>query len=398
MTCPTIHLNAVQVLSVSCVGLLVGMYLKRTVPLLERLNIPAPIIGGLLYAAINLLLHDRLLNIEMDLVLQNMLMTAFFTTIGMSASLALIRAGGKQVVLFLALTCIGALCQNLLGISVTKMLGLDPLLGIIGGSVALTGGPGTALAFGGVFEQRYGVANATGVGVACAMFGIACGGLIGGPIGAGFIRKGELRGGTTAYAPAQEAAIEAVESRGMSPLLRNVIILAITMGIGTRISDALGATGIALPGYLGAMIAAAIIRNIDDRTRWFRIDTRGLDEIGDVALSIFVVMAMLSLRLWELFALALPILVLLSAQLVLVWLMCKAVFRLMGRDYEAAVMSAGFCGFMLGTAANAMASMTVLRDKFGAAPRAFLIVPLVGVSLIDFFNALMVNLLAAWLR
>ncbi len=389
-TIPLVKVTAVQVLGLSCLGLGLGSWIVRRIAVIDRLNIPAPIVGGLLFAVIGLALRGRWLDIDYDLSLQPVLMVAFFTTIGLSASLRLIRVGGRQVVWFLGLAAIGALLQNGVGIAIASAFGLDPLLGINAGSVALTGGPGTAAAFGHEFETAHGVAGATTVGIACAMFGIAAGGLLGGHIGGALVRRHGLRGGVAAIA-ASDAPVE-VESS----LTGNAVVIGVAMGIGTLIGLLFQGAGIALPGYIGAMIAAAVLRNIDDATGWFRISPRRVDELGDVALSVFIVMAMLGLRLWELAHLAAPILAILAAQVLLVWAMCRVVFRLMGRDYESAVMAGGFCGFMLGTAANAMACMAVLRDKYGAAPRAFIVVPLVGVSLIDFINALMITNLAQW--
>jgi ESS family glutamate:Na+ symporter len=176
-----------------------------------------------------------------------------------------------------------------------------------------------------------------------------------------------------------------------SALLRNVIFVAIAMGLGTIISGWFVDRNIVLPAYVGAMIAAAVIRNIDDKFGCLRLSQHYIDAIGNISLSIFIVMALLTLRLWELIHLAAPILIMLVGQVVLVWVMCVVTFYLMGRDYEAAVMSGGFCGFMLGTTANAMACMSVLTEKYGPAPRAFIVVPLVGASLIDFTNATIIT-------
>jgi ESS family glutamate:Na+ symporter len=176
-------------------------------------------------------------------------------------------------------------------------------------------------------------------------------------------------------------------------MLLNVILVAVAMGIGSLIFAWFNSLGVTLPAYIGAMIVAAIIRNVDDRTSWFGVSERHMDTIGNIALAIFIVMALLTLRLWELVHLAGPLLFMLLLQVALVALMCYGVYRAMGRDYEAAVMSGGFCGFMLGTTANAMACMSVLTEKYGPAPRAFIVVPLVGASLIDFSNALVINVM-----
>ncbi len=402
-----LKLDAVQVLALACFGAAMGVWLKRKMPVLDRLNIPASIVGGLIYSVIALILRDRYLNLEMDLVLREILMITFFTTVGMSASLRLIKIGGVQVLLFFILATMGAVLQNLVGAGTAKLLGLDPMLGLISGSVALTGGPATALAFGGTFE-KLGVAGATALGVAAATFGITIGGLLGGPIGASLIRRHALAtpkqsapprtNGTEALvyegdplaSPATPMADES-ESEN-SALFQTLILLAVAMGIGSVIGGWLTKMGLILPAYIGGMIAAAFIRNLDDKFRWFGVSQHLVDAVGNISLYVFIVMALLTLRLWELVHLALPVLVLLAVQVVLVWVMCVALsFRFMGKDYESAVMAGGFCGFMLGTTANAMACMDVLVRKFGPAPRAYIVVPIVGAFLIDFTNALIIT-------
>jgi glutamate:Na+ symporter, ESS family len=410
MAIPIIKLNAVQVAALAAFGIAMGVWLKARFPVLDRLNIPASIVGGLVYAAAALVLRDRWLNLEMDMVLRDILMVAFFTTIGMGASLRLVKEGGAQVLWFFAIATAGAVLQNLLGIGISKLFHLSPLLGIISGSVALTGGPATALAFGATFEKM-GVAGAVPLGLASATFGITAGGLLGGAIGASLIRR------LAAHPrPGPEPAAEAIVYAGdnpppepspmgdeseseRSPLLSNVIAVAVAMGIGTVVSGFFERAGLVLPAYVGAMIAAGVIRNLDDRFRFVRISQHEIDTIGNISLYLFIVMALLTLRLWELVNLALPMLALLAAQVALVWAMCAwMVYPLMGKDYEAAVMAGGFCGFMLGTTANAMACMDVLVKKYGPAPRAFIVVPLVGAFLIDFTNALVITAMANFFR
>jgi glutamate:Na+ symporter, ESS family len=400
--------NAIQVLALSCFGVAIGIWLKKKLPILDALNIPASIVGGLVYALVALALRDRIINFEMDLSLQGVLMVGFFTTIGLSASTRLVKQGGAQVILFFLLASTAVAIQNLAGVGMAKMLGLNPLLGIISGSVSMAGGPATALAFGQTFESL-GVEGASTVGVAAAMFGIVAGGLLGGALGAHIIRKNKLQPAALdsrpslqptediVYAgdsPAEQTATPMSDESEAesSPLLNNVIAVAVAMGIGTIFSSFFERMGLVLPAYVGAMMAAALMRNIDDRTRWFRISQHQVDAIGNVALYVFIVMALLTLRLWELVHLAGPMFLMLFAQIAIVALLAAtATYFLMGRDYDAAVMSGGFSGFMLGTTANAVACMDVLVKKFGPAPRAFIVVPLVGAFLIDFTNALIIT-------
>jgi ESS family glutamate:Na+ symporter len=403
-----VPVTSVQVLALSCVGVWGGNRLKRVWPVLDRLNIPGPIVGGLIYALLILALRDRVVNFQLDLSLRDLLQNAFFTTIGFGASLKLFKVGGPQVLIFFGIATLGAVLQNVLGISLAKVLGLDPLLGIISGSVALTGGPATAAAFGKRFEEVYHVAGAQELGLASAMFGITMGGLLGGVIGGRLIGKNKLqpdRSGKQQLGELQEfldntAKEDAKAATADKPwLLHTVSLIALAMGLGSVLSSWIKQQGIELPSYIGAMVVAAVLRNIDDRTHLFGVSEHRLEQTGEVALAIFIVMALISLQLWQLVHLAVPLLVLLVAQLLLVWLMCVFLaFRAMGRDYESAVMAGGFCGFMLGTTANAMACMTVLTEKHGPAPRAFLVVPLVGASLIDFTNALLITQMAGAVR
>jgi ESS family glutamate:Na+ symporter len=387
----TLRLNAVQVLALAGFGVFLGEWLKRRVRLLDRLSIPASVAGGLVYAVLVLALRGRV-NFEMDMVLRDILMVGFFTAIGMGASWRVVRAGGAQVALFLAIATAGAVLQNLLGMALARVFGVSPLLGIISGSVALAGGPATSLAFGATFE-KLGVGAAATVGLASATFGITAAGVLGGYIGARVIRRRKLE-------PAEpEAAVRKTEPLETGRLPQAVAVMAVAMGLGNALSGAIERAGVVLPSYIGAMIVAAAIRNLDDRFHLLNIAGGTVREAGNVSLYLFIVMALLNLRLWELAALAVPLMAMLIAQVALCWLMCELLaFWLMGRDYESAVMAAGFCGFMLGTTANSMGSMDELTREFGPAPRAFMVAPLVGAFLIDFTNALVITAMANWVR
>ena len=376
-------------------------------PLLSRYNIPAPVIGGLLVAlAITGLRAAGQQPVAFDTTLQTPLMIAFFTSIGFGASVPLLRSGGPAVAVFLALATVVAVLQNVAGALVAAGLGVPPLLGVLAGSVTLTGGPATGLAFAPLFEQA-GVEGAATLAVAAAMVGIVSGGIIGGPIGTFLIERHRLRpaGGAAGPVPATAdpalafeapdpplAPAAAVEDPGARALLKGVVSLLAAMAVGSWISAGFTALGITLPAYIGAMLAAAALRNLDDATGWVRLPHRLLDDLGNAALALFIAMALMTLRLWEIANLALPLAAILAVQVALIGLLCFwPTFRLMGRDYDAAVMSSGFCGFMLGTTANAMANMGVLTEKYGPAPRAYLVVPMVGAFFIDFTNALIIT-------
>jgi len=388
-------LNAVQVLFLGCIGILLGAWLKRRLRFLDRLYIPTSIIGGLAFALFALALHGRYADFAPDTTLRDLMMIAFMTTIGLNARMALIRRGGMQVLLMLALATAGAILQNLLGMGLAKAMGLNPLVGILSGSVALAGGPATALAFGPTFES-HGVRGATEIAAASAIFGITVAGLVGGYIGSRLIRRHKLQsnpGPKHVSTTPQEQPYEA------GALLPTVLVIGVAMGLGNLISTGLARLHFILPAYIGAMLAAAVIRNLNDHFSFFRLSQASVNACAMVSLYLFIVLAVMTLRLWELAHLVLPMVLILAAQVVLCWLMCvTACFYLMGRNYESAVMSSGFCGFMLGITANAVACMEELVEKFGPAPQSFLVVPLVGAFLIDVTNSLIITAMLNMLR
>jgi glutamate:Na+ symporter, ESS family len=413
-----IALDLVQTVAVAAVILFVGYGIKRRVPLLSRYNIPAPVVGGLLVAAVLSVAHVRGLTlVRFDTTLQTPLQNAFFASVGFGASLALLRVGGPLVVLFFVASTIAAVLQNVVGLSLATVLGQPPLLGVLAGSVTLTGGPATGLAFAPLFEEA-GVRSAATLAVAAAMVGIVSGGLIGGPIGTWLITRNRLatpRGDGPANAG--RTAQEIVERRVAEPpatapqgedresylLLKTLAALLLAVWIGGVVSawlaPHLARIKLALPAYIGAMLVAAALRNLDDWRGWIGLSQRSIDDLGNAALSLFLVMALMTLRLWEIANLAVPLAIIVAGQVVLIALLCLwPVFRLMGRDYQAAVTSSGFAGFMLGTTANAMANMEALVERYGPAPRAFLVVPMVGAFFIDFTNALIITGFVSWLR
>jgi ESS family glutamate:Na+ symporter len=403
-----ISLDFVQTLAAAGLVLFAGYALQRRVSVLSRYNIPAPVVGGLLVAAtLTALRAVGQEAVRFDTTLQPPLMIAFFTSIGFGASVPLLRAGGPAVAVFLALATSVAVLQNLVGAGVAAALGVPPLLGVLAGSVTLTGGPATGLAFAPIFEGA-GVAGAASLAVAAAMVGIVAGGIVGGPIGTWVIERGGLRpaaksapppAGATAgdlvlslEAPDAAPPSAAGDDPGAHAILKGVVSLLAAMALGAWISGAFQGAGVTLPAYIGAMLAASAIRNLDDVTGWIRLPHRLLDDLGNAALALFIAMALMTLKLWEIANLALPLAVILAAQVALVALVALAlVARFMGRDYDAAVMSSGFVGFMLGTTANAMANMGVLVEKYGPAPRAYLVVPMVGAFFIDFTNAIIIT-------
>jgi glutamate:Na+ symporter, ESS family len=292
----------------------------------------------------------------------------------------------------LALTA--AFLQAVVGIGVARSFGIDGRIGVLASTVALAGGPATSLAFGPLFE-RLGVGGATTMALASATFGITVAGIIAGWTGGSLIRRFQL-------APSAESAhlqpASAAQSKSAS-LLTHALLIIVAMGIGNVISSGFARIGIILPGYVGAMIVAVIIRNVDASTEWFGIHQGTVEQILSVVLPLFIAMSMITLRLWELAAIAWPLLTILIVEVVVTWLFSAVVvFIAIGRDYQAAVTSAGFCGFMVGITPNAIASMEELTDTYGPAPQAFLIIPLIGGFLSDLTNSLVITTFANLLR
>jgi glutamate:Na+ symporter, ESS family len=399
-----LKLDLLQTLTLAALVYFAGIQLRLRIAWLDRLNIPSAVIGGLLFTALVLLLHGRVLELQLDTALQPLLSVAFFTSIGMGASLALLRAGGLQVLVFLLFSTVFCLVQNFLGMGIAQGFGENPLLGVMAGSVTLVGGPATGLAFAPVFEQA-GLRGAGALALTSATAGIVCGGLIGGPVGTRLIQRYGLVPSTRSRAEAQSELDATPETlvvevdREDSSLIRNLVVLALAMALGSIVSGYIQSLGVTLPAYIGAMVVASVLRNVDDATSWFRIDQRTMEFAGNLALNIFLVVALMNLKLWELAQLALPLTVILMAQVLVVLIFALTFsFRLMGRDYDSAVMASGFVGFVLGTTANAVANMRALVVRFGPAPRAFLVVPLVGAFFIDFTNAIIITLFVNYLK
>ena len=405
-------LDLINTVALAGVVLFAGYGLRRAIPVLARLNIPAPVVGGFLVAMAMTVAYGRGVQlVRFDTTLQTPLQNAFFTSIGFAASLQLLKQGGPLVLRFFLFAAIAAVLQNVLGAAVAAALGQAPLLGVLAGSVTLTGGPATGLAFAPLFEAA-GVQGAASVAVMSAMVGIVFGGLVGAPIATLLLERGRVAvpGPHRAAVLHDHASIipatRVVEERVAEPavsapsgedpeafvLLKHLALMLVAMWLGGYVSRAFAGVGWTLPSYIGAMLVASVIRNLDDVLGVLGLSQQTLDDLGTVALSLFLAMALMTLRLWELAGLAIPLTIILVAQVALVALIAAIVVPpLMGRDYESVVMAGGFIGFMLGTSANAMANMSALVERYGPAPKAFLTVPLVGAFFIDFANAILIT-------
>ena len=387
----TVRVGSVELLLLGILALAIGTALCRRVRIFDRLSLPAPVIGGLVLSVVALALWRRGITLEFDSFLRNACMVAFFTTVGLSARYELIKVGGPALVLLLLVSTFGAVVQNLVGVAIAHGIGVPPLLGIVAGSVTLAGGPATGLAFGPTFE-KLGVTGASTFALASATLGIVAGGLLGTPLATLLIRRHGL-------APAEPVATTrsstaGVETRG---LLRVGLVLVLAMTMGAALSERIGAWGFVLPSYIGAMLVAAAVRNAADGFGVLPLSNEGIAKLGAISLNLFIAMALVGLRLWELADLAAPLVLILAVQIVIVLAATYAiVYRVMGADYQSAVISSGFVGYMLGITPNAVANMEALVEKYGPAPRAYLVVPLVAAFLIDFANALIITGMVRW--
>lgn len=385
-----ISLNMVQSIALAVVLLLLGEALVKRINFLAKYCIPAPVVGGLIFAILSLVLRQAdIMTFEMDTTLQSFTMTMFFTSVGFSASFALLKKGGPKVFIFLGAAVGLVVLQNVVGIGLAKAFDLNPLLGLATGSIPMTGGHGTAASFGQVIENA-GALRGNSVAVAAATFGLVAGSMIGGPVGKRLIEKNGLVSSKNDEKAGFEVDVLGNSEKKLIPenFYSATFQILIAMGIGTIVSTLLeSSTGLTFPPYIGAMLVGAVMRNISDTAKIFDVPMVEIDVLGGISLSLFLSMALMSLRLWELADLAIPMIVMLLAQAVLMFLYANFVtFNLMGRNYDAAMLSAGHCGFGLGASANGIAVMDSVAGKYGPSPTAFFILPLIGSLFIDFFN------------
>ena len=388
----SITLDMYQTIAVAVVVLILGAFLKRKISFLEKFCIPAPVIGGLIFAIFTLICYSTgILEIDFDDTLKEVCMVFFFTSVGFQANLKVLKSGGKPLLIFLVLVIVLIITQNFTAIGLANLLGLDSLTGMTTGSIPMVGGHGTAGAFGPVLED-FGISGATTVCTAAATFGLIAGSLIGGPIGNRLIKKHNLL--ETIKNDDDTLLVEEEEKheRHFSMYAPAVFQLIIAVGIGTIFSKLLSLTGMTFPIYIGAMIAAAIMRNIGEYTGKITIHMGEINDLGGICLSLFLGIAMITLKLWQLADLALPLVILLAGQVALMFLFSYiVVFNVMGRNYDAAVLVAGTCGFGMGATPNAMANMQAICEKYEPSVKAYLIIPIVGSLFADFLNSLTIT-------
>ena len=387
-----IQLDMYQTLAAAVLVLLLGSYLRKKINILEKFCIPAPVIGGLLFAIFTCVCYTTgIIEFSFDDTLREVCMVFFFTSVGFQANLKVLKSGGKSLLVFLALVITLIFSQNLLAIGLSKVLGLNPLIGMCTGSIPMVGGHGTAGAFGPVLED-FNIKGATTICTAAATFGLITGSLGGGPIGKRLIEKRNLMCNVPSEDDSLLVEDEEKHQRHTNMYAAAVFQLILAIGLGTIFSYFLTMTGLTFPIYIGAMLAAALMRNITEYSGNGTIHMGEINDLGGISLSLFLGMAMITLKLWELATLALPLIILLAAQTALICIFTYfVIFNVMGRDYDAAVLSAGTCGFGMGATPNAMANMQAICDRYVPSVKAYLIIPLIGSLFADFINILFIT-------
>ena len=395
-----VNVSAIQALALAVLTYYFGVWVKKHVSILEKYSIPSPVVGGILFSIVLSILDGmNIMKVHFDSSLQTLLMLAFYTTIGLMASLKLIKKGGTLLVSFFIAVSVLVVLQNLVGMTIAQAMGLDKHYGILAGSVSMMGGLGTAAAFGPFFEHTYGVTGGTAVGITAATFGMVAALVLGGPFGEWVIHRYKIQTPKQPHEPEEKLMLPSdtevsitSEQRANTPtftdeLMKAGSIVALCMALGTVVSSYLGQY-ITLPAYIGSMIVAAIVRNIGDFTHSFSVEGKGLNAVADISLILFVTMAINSLKLYELVNLAIPMIVILAAQTVLMLAFAWLVFiKLFGKEYDNVMLAVGG----MGATVNGLANMQAIGEKYGSSARAWLIVSIVGAFLIDLVNALVIT-------
>ena len=409
----SIGLDMIQTAGIGGLALIVGMVLTRKVAFLQKFCVPSPVSGGIIFSLITLVLYGWFnVAVSFDGTLKDVFMLAFFTSVGFQSDLKVLMQGGKLLIAMLALLVVIIVLQNLMPIGITWLMGVEPMIGMASGSAAMTGGHGTAAGFASVFEGM-GLSGAGTIGMAAATFGLIAGSMLGGPLAEKIVRTKLTHEQIQPHDEDVDPAMAGIESDEASPTGRAKRIstneqefqqyakasycIILVMGGGTILRWLFAKTGITFPTYFGALILAAIVRNTirfvsyKDDGKWVKaeklLDMERIISVGNICLSLFLGMAMISLRLWELQSLALPLIIILVSQVVMMALFVYFVaFPLLGRDYDAAVLCAGMCGFGLGATPNAMANMSAVCYKYHYTVKPFLIVPIIGAMFADLIN------------
>lgn len=410
-----ITLDMMQSAGVGAVALIVGMWMTRKIDLLKRFCIPSPVSGGIVFSLLTLIIYLTFnVEITFDGTLKDVFMLAFFTSVGFQSNLKVLRQGGKTLVMMILLLVFIIVAQDLMPLFITKAMGVNPLIGMAAGSISMAGGHGTAGGFSSVLEDL-GLEGAGTISLAAATFGLIAGSVVGGPIAERLIHQHLTAEHMEPKDYEQDPALVGIESDESTPhghekhvstheqefqqYASATYSLLIVMALGTVVSKLLSQTGITFPTYFGALITAAVVRNIIEQTRFApKLQIDKIVSTGNICLSIFLGMAMISLKLWELQSLAMPLITILVCQVLMMALLTYFVaFRVLGKDYDAAVLVAGICGFGLGATPNAMANMSAVCYKYHYSVKPFLIVPIIGAMFVDIINTGIITLFLNWI-
>lgn len=386
-----VHFSTIQTMALAVIVFYLGKFLNNKFKFLKNNCIPDSVTGGTLFSFFILLGHETgSFSFIFEDSIKDIFMIAFFTTVGFSASIKLLKKAGLPVLMFLIAAILLAILQNVVGVGMAKILGVSPMIGLATGSLATTGGPGTAGAFGPIMES-FGTPGATMVAMATATYALIAGSIIAGPICKRLIEKKNL---IQKRVTLEE--FQSFDDKSVTLELKNVVPtgfqIIIAMGIGSLISNFLNSLELVLPPYIGTMFAASIMRNLADETKLFSIDLEVVSVIGNFTLTMFLSMILMNFKLWELKELALPLIIMLIGQTILMGVFAYFItFTLTGKDYDAAIMTGGHCGCGFGTTPKALANMEALTEKYLPSPKAFFVIPIVGALFIDFFNAAIIT-------
>ena len=392
----SIELDMMQTMAAGILALLLGEVLNRKVKVLGRICIPAPVTGGLVFSLLTLALFSIWkIEISFNGTLKDICMIMFFTTVGFESDLKVLKKGGRPLIVLVCLVAALITVQNFIGIGLSKAIGVDPLVGMAAGSITMCGGHGTAAGFSSLLESK-GLASAATVTMAAATFGLLGGSLIGGPLAERIVRRKNLAitEDDGKWSWHEDNSLKTTRSYAKA-----VYEIFLAAGIGTLVSKLLALTGLTFPSYFGALVTAVVIRNVSEHIPGCpKPSMVEIQSIGGISLSLFLGMAMVSLKLWELSGLALPLLLILSVQVAVMALFARFVaFPLLGRNYDAAVLVSGICGFGLGATPNAMANMSAVCSKYRYATMPFVIVPIVGAMFVDIINIGVISLFLSFI-
>lgn len=395
-----IQVSMIQAVCMGVIMFLLGDWIIKRVEVFRKYCIPAPVIGGLIFAIIHLVgVQTGTFSFVFDQTLKDFFMIGFYSTVGFSASYKIIKQGGVAILILFIVSVIMLIIQNVWGVSIARLFGLNPLFGISAGSISLMGGVGSSAAYGPILEAN-GADGALAVAIAAATFGLVMGGLVSGPIARFLIDKKNLLNAKTHPEAAITAEVnyssleiedDEPEIIKTSELSKGFFMIVLSMGVGTIITSLISKTGLVIPVYVGAIFAAAIIRNIAD-VKKVELPHSEIMAIGNIFLNIFLAMTIMSLEIWKIAGMALPLVSILIGQTILLALFSIfVVFNTTGKNYDSAVMCAGFYGYAMGATPNAMASMSAVVNKYEKqSPKAFFTVPIVGGFIIDLTMSLIV--------